>query len=59
MVRGHKFEVIGDGNVVTTDGKGHDGKKCYLLSVGERFGLKAREKLWSGLKHKRGLGRFY
>jgi hypothetical protein len=33
MVRGNKFEVIGDGKVAITDGKGHDGKKCYPLSV--------------------------
>jgi hypothetical protein len=39
MVRGDKFEVIGDGKVAITDGKGHDGKKCYPLSVGERFDL--------------------
>jgi hypothetical protein len=26
MVRGDKFEVIGDGKVVITDGKEHDGK---------------------------------
>jgi len=38
MVRGDNFEVIGDG-------KEHDGKKYYLLSVGERFDLKARAKL--------------
>jgi len=45
MVRGDKFEVIGDGKVVIIDGKGHDGKRYYLLSVGERFDLKARAKL--------------
>jgi hypothetical protein len=45
MVRGDKFEVIGDGNFAITDGKEHDGKKYYLLSVGERFDLKARAKL--------------
>jgi hypothetical protein len=33
MVRGDKFEVIGDGKVAITDGKEHDGKEYYLLSV--------------------------
>jgi hypothetical protein len=45
MVRGEKFEVIGDGEVVITDGKEHDGEKYHLHSVGERFDLKARAKL--------------
>ena len=45
MARGNKFEVIGDGKVAIIDGKGHDGKKCYPLSVGERFDLQARAKL--------------
>jgi len=45
MVRGDKFEVIGDGNVAITDGKGRDGKEYYPLSAGEHFGLKAREKI--------------
>jgi hypothetical protein len=45
MARGDKFEVIEDGQVAITDGWGHDGKVYYLLSVVERFDLKAREKL--------------
>ena len=45
MVRGNKFEVIVDGNVAIIDGKEHGGKKCYPLSAGERFDLKARAKL--------------
>jgi hypothetical protein len=45
MIPGDKFEVIEDGEVAITDGRGHDGKEYYLLTPGERFGLKAREKL--------------
>jgi cyanophycinase len=45
VAQGDKFEVIGDGKVAITDGKEHDGKKYYLLSVGERFDLRARAKL--------------
>lgn len=45
VVRGDKFEVIGDGKVAITDGKERDGKKYYLLSAGERFDLKARARL--------------
>ena len=45
MIRGDKFEVIEDGKVAVTDGWEHDGKEYYPLSAGERFGLKAREKL--------------
>jgi hypothetical protein len=37
MARRDKFEVTGEGNVAITDGEEHDGKKCHLLSVGERF----------------------
>ena len=54
MVRGDKFEVIGDGNFAITDGKEHDGKKYYLLSAGERFDLKARAKFQPGLKTQAG-----
>ncbi len=45
VVRGDKFEVIGDGKVAITDGREHEGKKYYLLAVGERFDLKQRRKL--------------
>jgi hypothetical protein len=45
MIRGDKFEVIEDGKVAVTDGWGPDGKEYYLLSAGERFDMKAREKL--------------
>jgi cyanophycinase-like exopeptidase len=45
IFRGDKFEVIGDGKVVITDGEENGGKKYYPLSVGERFDLKARPKL--------------
>jgi cyanophycinase len=44
VVQGDSFEVIGDGKVAITDGKEHDGRKYYLLSVGDRFDLKARAK---------------
>jgi hypothetical protein len=54
MVRGDKFEVIEDGQGAITDGQGHGGKVYYLLSAGERFDLKARAKLWSGLKTQAG-----
>jgi hypothetical protein len=45
VVKGDKFEVIGDCKLTITDGKGHGGKKYYPLSAGERFDLKARVKL--------------
>jgi len=54
MVWGCKFEVIEDGQVAITDGWGHDGKEYYLLSDRERLDLKAREKLWLGLKTQAG-----
>ncbi len=45
IVRGNRFEVIGNGKVAITDGKDHDGLPFYLLSVGERFDLRKRVKL--------------
>jgi cyanophycinase len=44
VVQGDSFEVIGDGKVAITDGKAHDGKPYYLLSVRNKFDLKKREK---------------
>ncbi len=45
VVRGDRFEVIGDGKVAITDGRERDGKRYYLLSAGEWFDLKTRAKL--------------
>jgi cyanophycinase len=44
VVSGDKFEVIGAGRVVITDGKEHDGKPYYCLKVGDRFNLRTRTK---------------
>jgi cyanophycinase len=45
VVRGDKFEVIGNGKVAITDGKDHNGNPFYLLSPGERFDLRKRLKM--------------
>ena len=44
VVQGDKFEVIGDGKVAITDGKMHESKPYYFLSVGDKFDVKKRKK---------------
>ena len=48
MVHGNTFDVIGNSKVFIHDPKyqpGPDGKRYYLLSAGEQFDLKKRQKL--------------
>ncbi|MFN0084600.1 MAG: cyanophycinase [Blastocatellia bacterium] len=45
VVKGDRFEVVGDGKAAITDGREHDGRGFYLLSPGDRFDLKARRKI--------------
>ena len=42
VVRGSRFEVIGDSKVAIHDGKQHGGKGYYFLSPGDQFDLRAR-----------------
>jgi cyanophycinase len=42
VVRGNRFEVIGNSKVAIHDGKDHDGKRYYFLSAGDSFDLKKR-----------------
>lgn len=43
VVHGDEFEIIGKSKVGIYDGKDHDGKKYYFLSVGQKFDLKKRK----------------
>jgi cyanophycinase len=45
VVRGNKLEVIGPGRVAVVDGKDHNGRTYYYLSVGDRFDLRRRVRL--------------
>ncbi len=52
VVKGDRFQVIGQTVVGIYDGKDHDGKKYYFLSSGEQFDLRERRRVSSefGLK---------
>jgi cyanophycinase len=44
VVRGNRFEVIGDGKVAITDGRDHNGLSYYLLDAGAQFDLRTQMK---------------
>ncbi|MDR3638563.1 MAG: cyanophycinase [Isosphaeraceae bacterium] len=47
VVRGDRFEVIGQSKVAIYDGKNHGGKRYYFLAPGDRFDLRERRPLGS------------
>ena len=45
VVKGDRFEVIGQSVVGIYDGKDHDGKRYYFLAPGEQFDLRSRKRV--------------
>jgi len=43
VVQRDRFEVVGNGNVIITDGTDHNGKYYYCISEGTEFDLKTRK----------------